>query len=175
MSTITRLPKRSFGFTLIELLAVVCIIGVLMAAGLVLYNEQVDDARRAGVQSLAGRLAASVAVVHMKWVIEGQPKVVETEGKSLVVNGRGWPIGIVSGGKADNLNACQQLWQGLFKYPSVLPATKPQTGGFPYWAPPPEQGRCRFYQVSPMDQPYYVEYQMANGEINHNGDMEELF
>lgn len=158
--------KQQAGFTLFELIVVVVVIGLLMAASLKTYRDVLDDARSAGVEYLAGQFASLVAVIHLKWVVEGRPAVVEIEDATILMNSKGWPVGAQSLTEAEGLNSCQQLWQGLLKNAPLLPDAFPRDSrGVQYWAGRPTEGKCRYNLVTQSSEAYFFEYQAYNGVV----------
>lgn len=158
--------KLQQGFTLLEFIAVIVMIGVLSASALKYYADIVDDARIAGVQFLSGRFSAAVAGVHVKWMIDGRPKIIELDGYHLAVNAGGWPIGESRIGAKGTANICQQLWESLLQNPSRLPDVIPtNSSGVQYWSTKPAKNVCRYNLVTRDSSQYYFEYYMENGRV----------
>ncbi|MAZ89247.1 MAG: hypothetical protein CL693_16580 [Cellvibrionaceae bacterium] len=157
--------RSETGFTLLEFIVVVTMIGVLAASSLSYYADIVRDTRISGVQFLSSRFAAAVAGVHVKWIVDGQPKSVELDGFQLQLNDSGWPIAETSR-RAGGKNVCRQLWDSLLQNPSQLPDVIPaDSKGVQYWAPKPSNDICRYNLITRDSREFYFEYFMRNGQV----------
>ncbi len=158
--------KLQQGFTLLEFIFVIVMIGILSATALKYYADIVDDARVAGVQFLSARFAASVAGVHVKWMVDGRPESVNLDGYQLTVNGSGWPVSESRLKSKGRLNVCQQLWESLLQNPSALPDVIPSDSrGVRYWSAKPKNNVCRYNLITRDSNQYYFEYYMGNGRV----------
>ncbi len=157
--------RSEVGFTLLEFIVVVTMIGVLAASALGYYTDIVRDARISGVQFLSSRFAAAVAGVHVKWIVDGQPQIIELDGFQLRVNDQGWPVAETSRRSGDK-NVCRQLWDSLLQNPAKLPDVIPaDSKGVQYWAAKPSNRVCRYNLITRDSSEFYFEYSMRNGQV----------
>lgn len=158
--------KLQQGFTLLEFIFVIVMIGILSAAALKYYADIVDDARVAGVQFLSARFATAVAGIHVKWMVDGRPNVIDLDGYHVQVNDGGWPVSESRIKARGTSNVCQQLWESLLQNPSALPDVMPSDSrGVQYWSPKPKNGVCRYNLITRDSSQYYFEYHMGNGRV----------
>ena len=158
---------RQNGFTLIELIFVIVIIGVLMVTSLGYYQKILDQAREAGLELLASQFAGAVAVVHLKWVVNGRPSSVAVETADIQVNVHGWPMGAKQSTVPASDNPCEQLWLALIYKPvddSTLPGELDRRR---YRAEKPTLDRCRYYLITPDSRQYFFDYWPATGRVRH--------
>lgn len=123
-------PGLQGGFSFLELIAVVVIISVLAASGLVYYQKALKDARRTGVEILAHRFTTAVALVHGSWIVQGgydraragERSHVDVDNVTVYVNEFGWPAntdGQAAGSKDQSAEECHQVWQAVLQNPAL--------------------------------------------------------
>lgn len=122
------LMKKQRGFTFLELIAVVGIIAILASSGLVYYGKAMEDSRRVGVEILAHRFTAAVALIHAQWILAGGmkngggPREIDVDGVSVYLNEKGW-VANTSGGSAglsdQTAEECRQIWQAVLQNPAL--------------------------------------------------------
>jgi prepilin-type N-terminal cleavage/methylation domain-containing protein len=139
------------GFTIIELVVVIAIIAILAAVALPKFVDLASDARTAAVAGVRGGLAASVQVVHAKWLAGGTGAAgpVTLEGATTVqVSATGWPT-------IDAANAAQDTASELYNLlmSTNLPANWTTTS-----TPAAGAGTCTFTLPG-----------TGGGTINYNG------
>ncbi len=155
------------GFTLIELVVVVCMIAVLMAVSVQFYQKILGDARKSGLQLLSSHFTSAISMLHVKWIREHQPRSLwlddETE---ILLNRRGWPIGARAPYIDNDLGACQQLWEGLFRNPGALPDMDDDAElRSQYRTSRPQKGVCRFQLTVSGGDGDYFDYFSSSGKI----------
>ena len=157
---------KQAGFTLIELILVVSIIAVLMATSMRYYTVLLEDAQKSGVKMLAGRFASVTSQLHLKWVIEGKPTQIALDDATILFNQNGWPMGAITPYIDEELDACQQLWEALFKNSSELPDYLPtDRRGVQYWTSRPQMGVCRYQLVMKDSNQHYFDYFALSGRV----------
>ncbi len=180
---------RTKGFTLVELVAVITVIGVLSAAGAVYYGRTVEEARRTGVEVLANRFTAAIALVRGQWIVESTmqlegkvPKTfrVDIDNIAIFLNEFGWPAstdGVSPKSNDQTAEECYQLWQAVMQNPTRATVEGRVQENAQALNDPDAKGRqryhisqqggnkCRFELVSSVDDSHYFEYDLLNGRV----------
>jgi prepilin-type N-terminal cleavage/methylation domain-containing protein len=181
--------NKQNGFTLVELVLVVTVIGVLSAAGAVYYGKTMDDARRVGVEVLANRFTAAIALIRGQWIVESTmqlegkvPKTfrVDVDNIPIFLNEFGWPAntdGNSASSKDQTAEECYQLWQAVMQNPAVAtvegraPANStgsnnPEVKGKQrYHVSQVNGSTCRFELTTKPERTHYFEYSLTNGRV----------
>ena len=165
---------RQTGFSLFELIIVIVLIGYLAAKSLEYYNDAADDARRAGIESLARSLTAAISGAHGEWLLkggrsQGPASRVDMDGTFIVLNSGGWPIGIEREGQAFDaasaLHRCADLWVHLLQNPPAYSLKAQDKGKQRYHLEElPGQG-CRFIMSTQTADTHYLDYLAKNGRL----------
>jgi prepilin-type N-terminal cleavage/methylation domain-containing protein len=158
--------SKQKGFTLIELITVVFIIAILMATSMRYYTVLLEDAQKAGVNTLARRFAAVTSQLHLKWAIVGKPTQIALDDAIILFNADGWPMGAITPYIDKKLGPCQQLWEALFKNSSELPDHLPaDRRGIQYWSSRPQTSVCRYQLVMKSSDQHYFDYFLLSGRV----------
>lgn len=183
------MKQLEHGFTLVELVLVITIIGVLSAAGAVYYGKTLEDARRTGVEVMANKFTASIALIRGQWIVEStmqqQGKVQKTfrvnvDNIPVFLNEFGWPAN-TDGKQAQSTNQtaeeCRQLWdavmqnplpitvEGRVPNPNADPNNPESKGSQRYHASQVAGGKCRYELITRPEGTHYFEYDLTNGRV----------
>lgn len=173
------------GFTFLELVAVVIIISILASSGLVYYEKALKDARRVGVEMLAHRFTAAVALVHAQWIVQGgyragESSQVDVDNVTVYVNEFGWPAntdGQAPGSSNQNAEECHQVWQAVLQNPALATvegrsnpeldqAKDPQARGRQRYHIAQLDGRiCRYELLAEPIGSHYFDYNLQTGQV----------
>ena len=177
------------GFTLGELVMVITVIGVLSAAGAVYYGKTMDEARRTGVEVLANRFTAAIALIRGQWIVESTmqlegrvPKTfrVDVDNIAIFLNEQGWPAntdGSSAHSKAQTAEQCYQLWQAVMQNPAIATVEGRVTPNVDSANDPQAKGRqryhvssvggskCHYELVTRPEGTHYFEYDLTNGRV----------
>jgi len=177
------------GFTLVELILVVTIIGVLSAAGAVYYGKTVEDARRTGVEVMANRFTAAIALIRGQWIVESTMQLegkvphtfrVDVDNIPIFLNEYGWPAntdGKSNRSTAQSAEQCYQLWQAVMQNPGVAtvegrvpdksqaPNNPEAKGKQRYHISQVNNSMCRFELYTKPEGTHYFEYNLRNGQV----------
>lgn len=176
------------GFSFLELIAVVVIIAVLAASGLVYYQKALQDARRTGLEMLAHRFTAAVALAHAQWIIQGgynkaragKRSTVDMDNVTVHVNEFGWPAntdGQAAGSGDQSAEECYQVWQAVLQNPALATvegrsnpqlsqAEDPRARGRRHYHISQLDGRiCRYELVVETLGTHYFDYTLATGQV----------
>lgn len=181
---------KTKGFTLLELILVVVVIGVLASASLVYYGRIMDDARRTGVEVLANRFTAAVALIRGQWIVES---TMQNEGKvphtyrvmidniAIFLNEFGWPANTDgASAKSDDQTAeeCFQIWQAIMQNPTPATVEGRATGSEKEQQSNPESkgkqryhisqignSKCRFELITTPPATHFFEYSLKTGQV----------
>ena len=177
------------GFTLVELVLVVTIIGVLSAAGAVYYGKTVEEARRTGVEVMANRFTAAIALIRGQWIVESTmqlegkvPKTfrVDVDNIAIFLNEHGWPAntdGKSAHSKNQTAEECYQLWQAVMQNPTVATVEGRDTTKGQDPSNPEAKGKqryhisekggsiCHFELLTKPENTHYFEYNLRNGQV----------
>ncbi|MEX1032456.1 MAG: type II secretion system protein [Cellvibrionaceae bacterium] len=179
--------NRQRGFTYLELVAVVVIIGILAASGLVYYERALDDARRVGVELLASRFAAATALMRAQWIVEGGRqgnggKSVEVDNLTIFLNEFGWPANTDGGSPRSTdqtAEECYQVWQMVLQNPALatvegrVEATvdgaarnNPEAKGRQrYHVSQIDNQACRYELLTNSDGMHFFDYNLRTGRV----------
>ena len=177
------------GFTLVELALVITIVGVLSAAGAVYYGKIMDDARRTGVEVMANRFTAAIALIHGQWIVENAIQLeghvsptfrVEVDNIPIFLNQFGWPENTDSNSSSDKVQTaeeCYQLWQAVMQNPTAATVegrvlanstekNSPEAKGKQrYHISQIGHSKCRFELVTNPEGTHFFEYDLTNGRV----------
>lgn len=176
------------GFTFLELIAVVIIIGILAGSGLVYYEKALDDARRTGVEILAHRFTAAIALIHGQWILHGgytkgkagESSWVDVDNVRVQLNAFGWPAN-TDGGSAgiddQTSEECYQVWQAVLQNPALTTvegranpdleaANDPQAKGRQRYHISQLNGQiCRYELITDADSSHLFDYNLHTGQV----------
>ncbi|GAB1259524.1 type II secretion system protein [Aurantivibrio plasticivorans] len=176
------------GFTLLELILVVTLIGILAASGLVYYQRILDDAKRTGVEILANRFTAAIALIRGQWIVEStmqlQGKVpdtfrVDVDNVAIFLNEYGWPANTDNGSRSSNdqtSEECYQIWQTILQNPSPVTVEGRGSGSANnlkenakgqqrYHISQRNNSVCRYELVTEPEGSHYFEYNLKTGQV----------
>lgn len=177
------------GFTLLEFVLVATIIGVLSAAGAVYYGKTLDAARRTGVEVLANRFTAAIALIRGQWIVESTMQLngkvtktyrVNVDNIPIFLNEFGWPSnteGESPSSQDQTAEECYQLWQAVLQNPatatvegratneSLAAGDREAKGSQRYHVSQVNGSRCRFELLTRPEGTHYFEYDLRNGRI----------
>lgn len=175
------------GFTLFEFIVVVVVIGVLAASSLIYYEKTLEGTRRTGVEVLANRFTAAIALVRGQWIVESTIQVsqqptptwrVNVDNTAIFLNEYGWPANTDGGSAKSNdqtVDECYQVWNGILQNPPMAtlegkgnpsdPADANNEGKQRYHISARNNSICRFELVSKPRGIYAFEYDLRNGRI----------
>lgn len=114
------------GASLFEFIVTVIIISVLMAVLIPRFQKNVDEAHELSVQVTGQALSSAVNLVHMNWIMMGQPQEVDRIigfGKNDVASSsKGWPTDARRGADASHKvelgkdkTRCRRIWNALLR------------------------------------------------------------
>jgi len=177
------------GYNLLELVLVVTVISILAAAGAVYYGRVMDDARRTGVEVLAHRFTAAVALIHGKWILEYSTRIksgsttsyrLEVEGLEMFLNAHGWPANTDGQSTAvgnQTAEECYQVWNAVLQNPALATvegrssgdADDPQAKGRQRYHISQIDGRiCRYELLTQPMGTHYFDYNLRTGQVKIN-------
>lgn len=179
--------KHSKGFSLLELTVVIVIIGFLATASLQYYENILDDARRTGVETMASRFTASIALIRGQWIVESSIKVkgdvsatwhVDVDNVAVFLNEHGWPAnteGSSPTSSDQSAEECYQLWQALFQNPAATTIAsdkhtgsveeKSKKGQERYHISQVNHHACRYELVGTDSEEHFFDYDLKTGTV----------
>lgn len=175
------------GYSLFELILVVVVIGVIAASGLIYYEKALDDARRTGVEIMANRFTAAVALIRGQWIVES---TIQLNGKApntwrvvvdnipIFLNEFGWPAN-TDGGSAKSrdqtVDECYQVWNSILQNPPLAtlegkgspddPNNPNKKGKQRYHISVIDKSVCRFELVTDPPGTHAFEYNLRTGRV----------
>lgn len=171
-------PGNERGFTLLEFVAVVVVISLLASSGLVYYGKLLDDTRRTGVEILANRFTAAVALIHAHWIIGGgradsgaAPRQIDVDGVRVYVNERGWAANTSGNGAGlsdQTADECRQIWQAVLQNPAPLTVegqTLSAKGTQRYHVAAINGQICRYELVTQPAGTHFFDYNLMTGQV----------
>ncbi len=170
---------RQPGFALLEFLLVVTVIGILMAVALYYFIKRVDEAEMVALKAMSRNMAASMAMLRNKWIVEGRR---QSDGKRFVMldldrvylNRFGWPVNtdpeLADADRQQSPRGCAQLWDVIMQ--NKIPVTVQgydQRGERAYHVSSPGKTRCRYELANFPQQRHYFDYVLATGKVELYG------
>jgi len=179
--------KFNKGFSLLELTVVIVIIGFLATASLQYYENIMRDARRTGVETMASRFTAAIALIRGQWIVESSIKVggdvsatwhVDVDNVAIFLNENGWPAN-TEGNNPTSTNQraeeCRQLWVALFQNPGGTTVASEKSfgkvdeknikGKKRYHISQVNHHVCRYELVGADNGDHFFDYDLKTGSI----------
>ena len=156
---------RQQGFSLLELILVLVVIGILAAKSLEYYNNEMDDARRVGVETLSNNFTAAVGGIHAQWIVSGKPEQISVDNMPVFVNRFGWPVG-GERFQQQSAKACVQLWQTILQNPAQASVEgESDYGSRRYHISALDVRTCRYELVTNDKGSHYFDYSTYTGQV----------
>lgn len=172
--------KKSRGYSSLQLILAITVLLVVVATLLAAFSRLLAEAEKVQVQATAMSLRAAVLGAHEVWLARGSNDPVLanfSDDHSLVMNEKGWPVGVIRRHGNGSLQAtqsrkdvCEALWQTLLRSDSRWAGNQAQRQQsekiYRVYA---SDGVCRFEFSDPhkrLDSPAVIEYFMADGCVN---------